>query len=158
MQGQPGAAGAQGDQGPQGPDGLQGLSGPEGPQGQQGIQGAAGLGISFQGQVATVEDLPADAEQGAAYIVQADDSFWVWDGGSSSWVNGGSIQGPQGIAGPQGAQGLKGELGPQGLQGVEGPGRHAGHARYGVVQRGWDTCACDPWLNHWRPLFGQRHW
>lgn len=110
MQGQPGAAGAQGVQGPQGPDGLQGLSGPEGPQGQQGIQGAAGLGITFQGQVATVEDLPADAEQGAAYIVQADDSFWVWDGGRSSWVNGGSIQGPQGIAGPQGAQGLQSNL------------------------------------------------
>ena len=120
VQGQPGADGAQGVQGPQGPDGLQGLSGPEGPQGQQGIQGAAGLGISFQGQVATVEVLPADAAQGAAYIVQTDDSFWVWDGGSS-WVNGGSIQGPQGIAGPQGAQGLQGEPGPQGLQGVEGP-------------------------------------
>ena len=121
VQGQPGADGAQGVQGPQGPAGMQGVGGPEGPQGQQGIQGAPGLGITFKGHVATVADLPADAAQGDAYIVQADDSFRVWDATSSTWVDGGSIQGPQGIAGPQGPQGLQGEPGPQGLQGVEGP-------------------------------------
>ena len=121
VQGQPGADGAQGVQGPQGPAGQQGPVGPEGPQGQQGIQGAPGLGITFKGHVATVADLPADAAQGDAYIVQADDSFRVWDATSSTWVDGGSIQGPQGIAGPQGPQGLQGEPGPQGLQGVEGP-------------------------------------
>ena len=97
-------AGADGVQGVQG---EQGLAGPEGPQGQQGVQGAAGLGITFKGQVATEADLPAGAAQGDAYIVQADDSFWVWDGASGSWVNGGSIQGPQGIDGPQGPQGLQ---------------------------------------------------
>ena len=100
---------------------MQGVAGPEGPQGQQGIQGAPGLGITFKGHVATVADLPADAAQGDAYIVQADDSFRVWDATSSTWVDGGSIQGPQGIPGPQGPQGLQGEPGPQGLQGVEGP-------------------------------------
>ena len=121
VQGQPGADGAQGVQGPQGPAGMQGVAGPEGPQGQQGIQGAPGLGITFKGHVPTVADLPADAAQGDAYIVQADDSFRVWDATSSTWVDGGSIQGPQGIAGPQGPQGLQGEPGPQGLQGVEGP-------------------------------------
>jgi hypothetical protein len=33
-------------------------------------------------------------QQGDAYIVQADDSFWMWDG--AQWVSGGSIQGPVG--------------------------------------------------------------
>jgi hypothetical protein len=121
VQGPAGADGAQGVQGPEGPAGAQGPAGPEGLQGQQGIQGAPGLGISFRGQVATEAELPADAEQGDAYLVQADDSFQVWDAGTSSWVNGGSIQGPQGIAGPQGPQGPQGEQGLQGIQGVEGP-------------------------------------
>jgi hypothetical protein len=90
-------------------------------QGQQGIQGVPGLGITFRGQVPTTADLPVDAAQGDAWIVQADDSFQVWDASSSSWVNGGSIQGPQGVEGQQGPQGLQGEVGPQGIQGVEGP-------------------------------------
>ena len=126
VQGQPGADGAQGVQGPQGPAGMQGVAGPEGAQGQQGIQGAPGLGITFKGHVATVADLPADAAQGDAYIVQADDSFRVWDATSSTWVDGGSIQGPQGIAGPQGQQGLQGVEGPSGPQGSRGTGWFTG--------------------------------
>ena len=88
--------------GPQGIEGLQGVSGPAGPagadglQGIQGIEGAAGTGINFRGQVSTAAELPASADQGDAYIVQADDSLQVWDATSSSWVSGGSIQGPQG--------------------------------------------------------------
>ena len=121
VQGLAGADGAQGVQGPQGEAGIQGPIGPDGVQGQQGIQGAAGLGITFKGQVATETELPADAAQGDAYIVQADDSFQVWDAASSSWVNGGSIQGPQGIEGPAGVAGVQGEVGPAGAQGVEGP-------------------------------------
>jgi hypothetical protein len=126
VQGQPGADGAQGVQGPQGPAGMQGVAGPEGPQGQQGIQGAPGLGITFKGHVPSVADLPADAAQGDAYIVQADDSFRVWDATSSTWVDGGSIQGPQGIAGPQGQQGLQGVEGPSGPQGSRGTGWFTG--------------------------------
>jgi hypothetical protein len=120
LQGVDGPAGPSGADGAQGIQGEQGLAGPEGPQGQQGIQGPAGLGITFRGQVATEAELPPDAAQGDAYIVQADDSFRVWDATSSSWVNGGSIQGPQGIEGPQGPQGIQGEAGPQGIQGIEG--------------------------------------
>jgi hypothetical protein len=71
--------------------------------------------------VATEADLPAGAAQGDAYIVQADDSFWVYDEASGSWVNGGSIQGPQGIEGPQGPLGPQGDVGPQGIQGIDGP-------------------------------------
>ena len=129
VQGLAGADGAQGVQGPQGEAGIQGPIGPDGVQGQQGIQGAAGLGITFKGQVATETELPADAAQGDAYIVQADDSLQVWDATSSSWVSGGSIQGPQGITGSQGSQGLQGEIGPagpQGSQGIHGPAGSAG--------------------------------
>jgi len=121
VQGLPGADGIAGPQGPQGPAGLQGETGPQGPQGQQGIQGAAGLGITFKGHVPTRADLPATANQGDAYIVQSDDSFQVWDAGSRTWVDGGSIQGPQGIQGSQGPQGLQGTPGPQGIQGLQGP-------------------------------------
>lgn len=35
--------------------------------------------------------------QGDTYIVQADDSLWMWDG--AQWINGGSIQGPAGPTG-----------------------------------------------------------
>ena len=88
--------------GPQGDQGADGL------QGQQGIQGAPGLGITFKGQVPTEADLPTSAAQGDSYIVQADDSFWVFDADTTAWVNGGSIQGPQGIEGAQGLAGVRG--------------------------------------------------
>ena len=118
VQGLPGADGMAGPQGQQGPTGPQGATGPQGPQGQQGIQGAPGLGITFKGHVPTLADLPGTASQGDAYIVQADDSFQVWDSSSSTWVDGGSIQGLQGNAGPQGIQGLQGPTGPQGNRGT----------------------------------------
>lgn len=127
VQGPQGPAGPQGPQGPtglQGPEGPSGSSGPAGPTGPQGSQGPAGIGINFKGQLATVANLPADAAQGDAYLVQADDSLRVWDSGSTSWVNGGSIQGPQGpagVAGPAGATGPQGPAGPQGPQGIQGP-------------------------------------
>ena len=132
-QGSPGVPGNQGPAGPQGPQGPAGLQGPEGPAGPsgpagpagaQGIQGPAGIGINFKGSVAAIANLPANAAKGDAYLVQADDSLRVWDSGSNSWVNGGSIQGPQGpagVAGPAGATGPQGPAGPQGPQGIQGP-------------------------------------
>ena len=107
-QGNAGAAGSQGIQGNTGTAGATGPAGTAGAQGIQGIQGAAGLGINFLGQVATTGDLPTGSNtQGDAYIVQADDSLHVWDG-TSAWVSGGSIQGPQGIQGVQGTAGADG--------------------------------------------------
>jgi hypothetical protein len=126
VQGLPGADGIAGPQGPQGPAGLQGETGPQGPQGQQGIQGAPGLGITFKGHVPTRADLPSTANQGDAYIVQSDDSFQVWDAGSRTWVDGGSIQGPQGLQGTPGPQGLQGLQGPAGPQGNRGTGWFTG--------------------------------
>ena len=115
-----GPVGPKGPIGPQGVKGDQGTDGPQGEQGIQGIQGIPGLGITFKGQVPTEADLPAGAAHGDAYIVQADDSFWVYDGTASAWVNGGSIQGPQGIQGEQGIQGIQGKTGVDGIQGIQG--------------------------------------
>lgn len=135
-----GADGADGTPGPQGPTGDQGPSGPEGPAGQD------GTGISLQGTVTTVGNLPAAGNsEGDLYIVSASGDGYAWDG--SMWNNVGPIQGPegpQGIAGPEGpagpagANGMagtdgpagpigpQGDPGPQGLQGIAGPAGPAG--------------------------------
>ena len=82
----------------------------------------------MQGSVQSVGDLPANGnDQGDAYIVQDDDSLWIWDG--SSWVSGGSIQGPQGLAGSSGSSGSSGtigETGPQGNPGADGSSGSSG--------------------------------
>lgn len=122
-QGIQGIQGVQGEQGIQGPEGPQGIEGPaggvgaQGPQGIQGVQGGVGPGIEFQGSVPTEADLPQPSTQGYSYLVEADDSFWIYDS-SGNWVNGGAIQGP---AGPQGPTGATGPQGPQGIQGIQGP-------------------------------------
>ena len=127
---------------------LRGPIGLQGPQGIQGLQGPAGIGINFKGQVATVADLPTDAAQGDAYLVQADDTLQVWDSGSSSWVDGGSIQGPQGPespAGPQGPAGVQGPEGPQGIQGIQGIQGPAGlDGAQGPRGTGWFTGTGEP--------------
>jgi len=116
----PGPTGSQGAQGVPGPTGPQGT---QGAQGVQGPQGTPGTGITMRGSVATPGDLPPTGNtQGDAYIVQADDSLWIWDG--TKWVSGGSIQGPagpQGVQGAQGPQGVKGDTGATGSQGPAGP-------------------------------------
>ena len=121
-----GPQGPQGEQGPQGIQGEQGGQGVQGEQGQQGIQGPTGAGINFQGQVSQIPSGAGDITtnggntftpvQGDAVIVTIDDSLYVFD--STGWVNGGSIQGPQGI---QGQQGIQGEQGQQGIEGAQGP-------------------------------------
>jgi hypothetical protein len=80
-----------------------------GPQGPSGPVGPAGPGITFRGQVATAAELPATAALGDAYLVQDTVKLWIWDG--NAWVNGGSIQGPQGMQGPQGTPGAEGIAG-----------------------------------------------
>jgi hypothetical protein len=118
----PGPVGPAGPTGPTGPQGATGLQGPIGPQGPTGPQGATGTGITMKGSVPNTGSLPATGnQQGDAYIVQADDSLWIWDG--TGWVGGGSIQGPPGstgATGPQGPQGPTGATGATGAQGVPG--------------------------------------
>ena len=101
--------GPKGDTGASGEDGATGDPGPQGVPGEQGVQGsagAAGTGVTFMGQVATVNDLPGSGTQGDAYLVQDDDSLHIHDG--TVFVDGGSIQGPQGVQGNTGIQGIQG--------------------------------------------------
>jgi hypothetical protein len=119
-----GNTGPQGEVGPVGPKGDQGDIGPAGPQGEvgpkgdQGDQGVPGLGITFQGRVATVGDLPATAAQGDMYIVSETGDAWVWANDVGAFENAGPIVGP---TGPQGEAGAAGPTGPEGPQGLPGP-------------------------------------
>jgi|694.fasta_scaffold16622_19 hypothetical protein len=135
--GKDGIDGSDGEPGPVGPQGEPGAVGPEGPQGIQGIpgiQGAPGLGITYRGNVATVDDLPDTAAQGDLWTVAepAPAHGFVWDEDAYDWVDAGPVQGPQGVAGPQGVQGPAGEpgavgsQGPQGIPGEAGPAGPAG--------------------------------
>lgn len=133
-----GTPGPEGPAGPQGPAGVAGPTGPAGPtgaqgvQGEQGIQGAAGLGITFKGNVATEAELPTTGQiQGDLWVITtpAPSTSRIWDAVTTAWVNGGPVQGPQGIAGPQGipgAAGATGAAGPQGIPGATGPAGAAG--------------------------------
>ena len=119
-----GPAGAKGDPGIQGEQGLQGI---------QGEQGAPGLGITYKGTVATVDDLPATATQGDLYVVETPTpaSSWIWDDTEQAFIEGGPVQGPQGIQGEQGVAGPAGPAGadgPAGTQGVAGKDGAAGPA------------------------------
>jgi hypothetical protein len=120
--------------GPTGPTGAQGdastVPGPTGPTGAVGATGptgAQGVGITFQGVVPTIPDLPPSGNTlGDAYFVESETALFVWDG--SAWDNLGSIQGPAGPTGPTGATGAVGPTGadstvpgPTGPQGVAGP-------------------------------------
>ena len=126
IQGVKGDTGTPGSQGPKGDTGNQGPQGIQGTQGNVGPQGAAGSGVTMKGSVATSGNLPPSGNtQGDAYIVQSDDSLWLWNG--STWISGGSIQGPPGATGatgsqgPTGATGNTGSQGPQGNPGTQGP-------------------------------------
>lgn len=71
-----------------------------GPQGLQGIQGPQGAGLSYQGTVPTVGDLPTPSTAGYAYLVVATGDLWIYSG--SAWNNAGPIQGPAGPGVPVG--------------------------------------------------------
>ena len=143
-----GPPGAQGPIGPQGPTGVQGPQGPIGPEGIQGIQGdpgEVGTLIGSFGNQTTPADLPpnglifADFDgpglppnnyqmqegQGLLYTVDGHIFVYVTTAMTASgWVDGGLIQGPQGIQGDPGAQGpigATGPIGPEGPAGIQGP-------------------------------------
>lgn len=154
-QGLRGIDGAQGPQGIQGQQGLRGITGPQGYTGNTGATGStgatgptgpAGSGINIKGDVPTSAQLPATGNtNGDAYIVDADNSLWIWTG--TKWVDMGPIAegptgptgatgatgpasdlpgptGPEGVTGPtgaQGIQGIQGGIGPTGPQGITGP-------------------------------------
>lgn len=135
----------------QGPQGAKGDAGPQGPKGDPGPQGR---GIEILGFYDSVADLRAAHPTGASgdsYLVgPAPAHIYSWSGADAAWVDGGVIQGPQGVAGPagpagpvgpagdkgdkgdRGDQGVPGQagqqgpVGPQGEQGPEGPQGPAG--------------------------------
>ena len=99
-------------------DATKGDQGERGIQGVQGPQGSAGTGITFKGTKESyaklIEEEASNAAQGDAWLVQTvngstSDSLWIHDG--TNFVDGGSIQGPQGIQGPIGPEGPQGPIG-----------------------------------------------
>lgn len=127
IQGPQGVRGPEGHEGPPGIQGARGAEGPEGvrgPQGQPGVRGLvgppgpAGTGVCIRGSVDDKDDLPEHCNKvGDAYLI--DGELWIWD--CKKWVNGGHIQGPQGVPGPQGIEGPRGLQGDEGNPGPPGP-------------------------------------
>lgn len=95
IQGIQGVVGPQGSVGPQGPQGIQGIKGDTGATGPAGQDGTS---VRILGTVTDVVSLPATGnEPGDGYILSTNGHLYVWSG--SSWIDAGSIQGPQGEAG-----------------------------------------------------------
>lgn len=126
--GQPGTPGVDGADGQDGPQGIQGIQGPKGDQGDQGVdgiqgptgdQGPPGTSVRIQGTVATVANLPQNANPGEGYIVSEDGDLYFYTD-IDGWTSAGQIIGPAGPTGQQGPIGETGPVGPQGQQGVQG--------------------------------------
>lgn len=104
--------------------GLQGPQGDAGPQGPKGDPGPQGRGIEILGYYDTVAELRAahpTGSSGDSYLVgPAPAHIYSWSGADAAWVDGGVIQGPQGVAGPVGPVGPQGQQGEQGVQGDQG--------------------------------------
>lgn len=117
LKGDTGPQGIAGLQGAQGIPGVQGVQGPEGQTGPVGPKGEDGTSVNIKGSKDDVSQLPTDASEGDAYLINGD--LHVWTG--TKWDNVGNIKGPQGDSGPQGLQGPQGQVGPQGATGSVGP-------------------------------------
>jgi hypothetical protein len=100
------------------------VPGPQGDIGYVGSRGNPGVSVNIKGEVATVQDLPAQASQGDAYIVIADGNLYTWTG--DGWLDVGQIVGPQGeqgstgYTGSTGSKGDQGDIGYVGSQGIQG--------------------------------------
>ena len=129
-QGEAGPIGPKGDAGIPGPQGLvgpKGETGEAGPQGEKGEpgekgdKGENGTGVTILGTYANPEELALEhpsGHAGDAYLVEGD--LYVWDEETSTWINVGRIQGPQGEPGTPGAQGAPGNPGADGTPGAKG--------------------------------------
>ena len=95
-----------------GPKGDPGADGPKGDSGDPGPEGPRGATLQVLGELQSSNDLPANPDKGHAYLI--DGHLWVWEESAQSWLDAGSILGPQG---PEGAQGQPGETGLQGPRG-----------------------------------------
>lgn len=108
-------------------EGVLNLSGPQGPQGPQGAQGSPGTGVTLKGTKANQAAIEATVGMvfGDAWIAADTGHLWFYD--DSTWIDIGTIvgpqgpTGPQGAAGPQGPTGATGATGPAGATGPQGP-------------------------------------
>ena len=92
--------------------------GPTGPMGPPGMDGRAG---TLAGAFQTLEELIANESfhlPGNFYRVGSE--LFYWDEIYKQWTSAGSLEGPQGKAGPIGPQGELGPTGPAGLAGEKG--------------------------------------
>jgi hypothetical protein len=83
----------------------------------RGKDGKDGTNFTIKGTVATVEELPVDAEPGDAYFVGSvvPRNVYVFDEVTSDWVDQGTLEGPAGPKGDQGEEGPKGDTGDPGV-------------------------------------------
>lgn len=116
--GDPGIRGPQGPEGSRGERGLQGPQGETGPEGPKGSKGDDGTGVTILGTLPSTAELPASGGSGDSYLI--DGNLHVWSDADTSWVDVGTIQGPQGEQGLQGETGLQGPEGPEGPKGDPG--------------------------------------
>lgn len=126
-----GPPGPQGERGPEGPAGKTGPEGPRGPQGppgdpgEPGRDGKDGASVSYEGMVASYDELPdglGAEDKGKGWVNTADGRIYVWDG--TAFPQEGEapeFRGPQGPKGDRGPTGLQGARGPEGQQGERGP-------------------------------------
>lgn len=118
--------------------GTQGEIGPQGPKGDTGSDFKV---LGYFNSIEQLQEQITTPEVGEAYGIgtAAPYDIYIYDGVSSTWVNNGSIQGPQGekgdaftyedfteeqlesLRGPQGIQGVQGEKGDTGETGEQGP-------------------------------------
>lgn len=133
--------GPPGPEGPQGPPGQQGEPGPPGEKGDKGDPGDPGepgppgpagkdgKSIEIKGFFDTLAELEAAhpvGDPGDSYLVGAPAHIFSWNSDSSSWADGGVIQGPvgpkgdPGVPGKDGAPGKDGDPGPPGPKGDQG--------------------------------------
>lgn len=57
-------------------------------------KGKDGTGVNILGEKPTQGDLPGSGNPGDAWLINGD--LWVWDADNNTWINVGSIQGPDG--------------------------------------------------------------
>lgn len=118
IQGLTGPEGPQGIQGPQGVQGVQGATGPQGEIGIQGIQGIKGdtglkgdmgQSVTSKGTDTSVNIIAKSGTLGDYWVASDSGHGYIYNG--ATWVDMGTVQGPQGT------QGIKGDTGEQGIQG-----------------------------------------
>ena len=99
-----------GPRGVPGQDGTNGTNGATGPQGPQGAKGDPGTGINVTGYIDVPGPPAADGTAEGDYVIDSNGVGWFWetDTDPASWVDTGTIRGPQGEPGIPGTAGAPG--------------------------------------------------